>query len=280
MKHDIAIIGAGLFGAVAAAALRRDGHNVLVIDAKKEGSGSRPAACLMKPSWFSSMGKDKFEPSLRLLDELYGVQDLSFKVLGPVGATVHWCDPAKILQPADLTDEVEAIQVVGGGFMLVLKSGDYVEVKKVIVAAGVWSSALAHVPGLVGRAGVSFRWFDMQLDQGFINPWAPYRQIVGFNISKTEVWVGDGSAIKPDNWTKEREDQSYARCASNIDRTGFGDRENGRVEAQYGVRPYVPDAKPCFLKEVLPGMWVNTGGAKNGTIAAGWSASVLREALK
>lgn len=278
---EIVIIGGGLFGSIAAAALRKDGHDVTVIDARKDGAGSKPAACLMKPSWFSSMGKDKFGPSLELLDEMYGVQDLSLRV-GPLSSTVHWCDPAQILQPADIYDEVEAIQCPVGSdrHILVLKSGLFIEAKTVIVAAGVWSNILAHVPGLVGRAGVAFRWSDMQLAEGFVKPWAPYRQTVGFNISPTEVWVGDGSAIKPENWNEARQAQSYARSSTAIGREGYGDLALGRARALYGIRPYIPDAKPCLIKENLPGLWVNTGGAKNGTIAAGYSASVLREALK
>lgn len=276
---DIAIIGGGLFGSIAAAALRRDGHDVVVIDAGKEGAGSKPAACLMKPSWFSSMGKEKFEPALQLLDDLYGVKELSFRVMGPVKAKVHWCDPAQILAGEVLRDEVVSIQSIDHGFTLVLGSG-FLQARKVIVAAGVWSNTLLHCPTLVGRAGVAFRWQDLQLSEGFIDPWAPYRQIVGFDITDSEVWVGDGSAIKPENWTADREKISFNRCASKIDRVGQGDLKMGRAKALYGIRPYVPDSKPCLLEERLPGLWINTGGAKNGTIAAGWAASVLREALK
>jgi glycine/D-amino acid oxidase-like deaminating enzyme len=46
-----------------------------------------------------------------------------------------------------------------------------------------------------------------------------------------------------------------------------------------GLRPYVPGAKPCVLAEPHPGLWVVTGGAKNGTAAAGWAARKLSEAL-
>lgn len=279
----VAVIGAGIFGSVVAAALRKDGHTVTVLDAMKEGSGSKPAACLMKTSWFSSMGKDKYEPSLRLLDDLYGVQDIPFSVLGPVKATVHWCDPEKILQQPNWHSEVHSVMRTASGWLLHTTTGE-LSADVVVVAAGIWSNSLVGLPelapGLVGRAGVSFRWHDMQIENPFINPWAPYRQLVGFNISKTDVWVGDGTAIKPDNWTSDREAVSYARCANAIGRAGFGDREVGRVSPLYGIRPYLSDAKPCLVQERLPGLWINTGGAKNGTIAAGWAAHVIREALK
>ena len=30
--------------------------------------------------------------------------------------------------------------------------------------------------------------------------------------------------------------------------------------------------KPCLLEEIRPGLWVASGGAKNGMLAAGWAA--------
>jgi hypothetical protein len=46
-----------------------------------------------------------------------------------------------------------------------------------------------------------------------------------------------------------------------------------------GHRPYVKGAQPCYLKEHASGLWVVTGGAKNGTIASGWAASELGKVL-
>lgn len=286
MKTDVVVVGAGLFGSIAAKALAGAGLTVVSVDDSRPGAGSLPAACLMKPSWFSSMGKDKFEPSLELLDRIYGVKDISFKV-GLLRATVHWCDPAQILGDEEVPvyrEKVTALTRTSSGWAVSLEGREAaLEARSVVVAAGVWTSELVRsqaLGGLVGRAGVAFRWQDMQLEEQFITPWAPYRQTVGFNISSTEVWVGDGSAIKPENWNEERQNVSFARCAKAIDRTGFGDREQGRVKALYGIRPYIAGVKPCLLEEVEPGLWALTGGAKNGTISAGWAASELVRRIK
>lgn len=277
---DVVIVGAGLFGSIAAEALRLDGHTVMCIDKREPFAGSRPAACLMKPSWFAGLGKENTDASLELLDKLYGVHTLSFRVGGLAKANVYWCDPADILHETVFEARVVAVDPHGTGWAVQTHTGTRIEARRVILAAGVWTGALRPVEGLVGRAGVAFRWGGFQLPEGFIRPWAPYRQTVGFNISPQEVWVGDGSAIKPENWTDERQRMSFMRCAEAIDRPDYNDLSTGAARPLYGIRPYVPGAKPSYLREVAPGLWINTGGAKNGTVAAGWAASVLRSALK
>jgi flavin-dependent dehydrogenase len=48
--RDVVIVGGGLFGSIAAAALRDAGMDVCLIDDGRPRSGSRAAGCLMKPS--------------------------------------------------------------------------------------------------------------------------------------------------------------------------------------------------------------------------------------
>ncbi len=95
-KYDVVVIGAGIFGSLVTRALRVEGHRVLAIDDKRPEAGSAPAACLMKPSWFSSLGKNVYEPALKKLDELVGVQDIQFAI--PTGKLlVHWCNPKQVM---------------------------------------------------------------------------------------------------------------------------------------------------------------------------------------
>jgi glycine/D-amino acid oxidase-like deaminating enzyme len=83
------------------------------------------------------------------------------------------------------------------------------------------------------------------------------------------IWAGDGTAIKPDNWTIERLQKSYERMRDFV-------AQDGGVPS-VGIRPYVPKAKPAYVEEVQPGVWVATGGAKNGLVAAGWAAHRILE---
>jgi len=263
VRLDAIVVGGGLFGQVIAKALRAQGRVVAVLDAHRSNAGSKPAACLMKPGWFAGLGRDVYEPSLNLLDRLYGVEDIEFKA-ALAKVTVHWVNPAKIL-----SEPVSTMEVVRALPGRVEGRRETLEAPLIIVAAGVWSNELLRdvdhsVPALSGRAGVAFLQPEKRIEQPFIKPWAPYKQIVAFNRGDG-LWVGDGNTIKPERWSDKRLQQSAERCEAAV---------GGIVgaEALYGIRPYADVAGPCALWEARPGLWVATGGAKNGTIAAGWCA--------
>lgn len=149
--------------------------------------------------------------------------------------------------------------------------------KRVIVAAGKWSNivlskikggSIYQVPKLTSKVGVAF------VGQGACSPkmkvWAPYKQLVAFNRSPDQIWVGDGTALKPESMTVERAIQSERRCSEYVDK-GLGD-----LMAIAGHRPYADIGdSPCYFKELTTNLFVATGGAKNGTLAAAWVAGQL-----
>lgn len=275
---DVVIVGGGLFGQIIGKAMEDQGRNVVILDAKMSGAGSKPAACLMKSSWFSGLGKEVYEPSLELLDRLYGVEDLQFalkpfKILGKVGTgTVHWIRPSKILVEKNIT-EATVVGIAGSTVHYVIPGDKTVREiigRLVVVAAGVWTERLLGERGYVQQAqkGMAFLYPHRKIKEPFIRPWAPYRQLVAFNRGDG-LWVSDGTAIKAENWTKDRETAALQRCKDHI---GPGDREPIMLT---GLRPYAKGHKPCLLEMVQPGLWVASGGAKNGTLAAGWCAHEL-----
>lgn len=270
--HDAVIIGGGLFGQVIARGLRRQGRDVLVLDNREADAGSRPAACLMKPSWFSSLGKDVYDPALHILDELYGLCDLEF-VTRPklVRVKVHWVPPSEIL--GGRARNAQAVRVDSG--LVVLETGEAITTRLVVVAAGIWTERLLPQYRQVGQKGVAFRWSDAHIPQPFIQPWAPYRQLVAFNRGDG-LWVSDGTAIKAENWTLERLDVSRLRATKSVSRHIAG---RWPSDIMTGIRPYAKGHKPCLLEEVegMRGVWVASGGAKNGTLAAGYCAHIIRE---
>ena len=263
---DAMVVGAGIFGATIARALQADGRKVIVFDDARPLSGSAPSGCLMKPSWFSSMGKGVYNPALETLDSLYGVQDLEF-VIRPSGlkTKVHWVPNDAILKLSDLHVVRETVVKVGNSQVCTSRM-NYLS-PLVVVAGGVWSKELIHAPTLVGKQGVSFRIPESIVLNNTIQAWAPYKQAVVFQEKEKEVWAGDGTAIKPENWTTERAQKSLDRMRKI---TTFASMSS--KHAVVGIRPYVPKVKPCLLEEQEAGLWVATGGAKNGLIAAGWAA--------
>jgi glycine/D-amino acid oxidase-like deaminating enzyme len=228
----------------------------------------------MKPGWFSGLGKAVYEPSLALLDRLYGVQDLLFDVhVGNAGKiaqqTVHWVNPAKILAGPTEFSQVDA---VGPGWVdvwLNTQAPTRLKARNIIVAAGIWTEHLLPQFRQKAQRGMALLYPSHHPERGVIKPWAPYRQLVAFDRGDG-LWVGDGSAIKVSNWSPQREEEVAARevkLARRVSDVGPTDE----VHRLHGIRPYWGE-KPCLLEEVSPGLWVASGGAKNGTIAAGWCA--------
>lgn len=272
-KQDAVVIGGGLFGSIIAAALSTRLDRVMIIDDARPGRGSLPAACLMKPSWFSGLGQDIWVPALRLLEELYGVHNLEFSLAG-FKSIVHWCDPAAVLTGGDrLLGTVTRLWDNPAHWSIGLQSGRVIEANRVVVATGHWAEELVPVDGgIKPLSGAAFLWPRQRIERPFIRPgWAPYKQIVAFNRGDG-LWCGDGTAILKHNWTAEREGQSLRRCA---DAVGMSP---SRATTLWGVRPY-SKVKPCYLANPQDDLWVATGGAKNGTLAAGWAAHMIRESL-
>lgn len=272
--QDVIVIGGGLFGCIITRKLRLMGLSVDLLDSPRKGAGSIPAACLMKPSWFSGLGQTVSTPSLQLLDDLYGLQDIRFRV-GPVHTMVHWVQPSHVLSEPRREADVERVDL--GGRVWLRGQETPLEARLVVVAAGVWSNELlppeARVEGLAGRAGMAFLW-PGQIQEPFISPWAPYRQLVAFNRDPGHIWTGDGSAIIPKNWGVENQIKSEDRCASAI-----GRRDHDPAQRLYGIRPYFSGKGPCAITSHGDRLWVATGGAKNGTIAAAWCAHLISTRL-
>jgi glycine/D-amino acid oxidase-like deaminating enzyme len=265
--YDVVIVGAGLFGAIAAAAFRQQKRSVLVIDDDRPEAGSKPAACLMRPSWYSSLGKEVYTPSLKLLDELYGVQDLKFKVaIGSVA--VHWCNPADILKVPDRKTTVGAFHNLGKkGWQVECSDGSVETARSVVVTAGIWTPLLIGVlGGLIGQAGMACLWPKEKIAEPFVRVWAPYRQVTAFNRGDG-LWVGDSNSIRMDKWSETNAGATEQRCSQAV-------KISSKPRRLFGIRPY-SKVKPCYLAEAKPGLWLATGGAKNGTLAAGWCASEL-----
>ena len=270
---DAIIIGGGLFGQTIASELLSIGKKLVIIDNDEPQSGSKPSASLMKPSWMKQLTTEQQDQSYSVLDKHFGVHDLSFKV-GPLKVdTVRWCDPEKIrLAVPPIRKNV--IKATPG--TVHFDDDEVWEARTVIVAAGYWSNDILYkehqAPGLDGRVGASYVTTGAQLPDNFISVWAPYKQLVAFNIDSNRVWVGDGTALKVGNLTDERLAQSTARARGVV---------TGDTKMSIGIRPYMPKSAlgkaPCHLAfhqcpHTPNDLIVATGGAKNGTIAAGWAA--------
>jgi len=214
------------------------------------------------------MGRDIFDPALETLDDLYSISDVPFTVSTVnLAQKVHWVPRWEVLDTSNLTvirkKVTHVVKQAQGA--VILCSDEIAELfDLVVIAAGFWSNEIfgVHVHGLIGRQGVAYLG-EGQVDN-IIKPWAPNKQMVSFNETDTSFWIGDGTAINPENWTDAREKESQQRAEKLA--------QGQSIRPVRGIRPYSKYGKPCVLEETNPGLWVATGGAKNGLIAAGWSA--------
>lgn len=268
--HDIIVVGSGIFGSVIARHLRRLGQRVVVVDDRRPDSGSAPAGCVIKPSWVTSMGKEQFQDSLDLLDSICGVQEISFRVQ-PSGAAAPCfrVEPSTLLVVPDVLARVEAVE---DGCRLGTEHGPMtvLRARHIIVAAGLWTPVLCPWVETWGRWGWSFR--GPRVTENTISLWAPYRQVVAFNMDDGRSWSGDGSALIEKSAEKpEALLAAAARCARVVGDT--------LLTTTRGVRPYAEtDGRPCLVSR-RGSVWAVTGGAKNGTIAAAWAARELEREM-
>lgn len=271
--RDVIVIGCGIVGATVAKVLTKQGRNVLVLDDGRPMSGTAPSGGHLKPSWFGGMKKEQSEPAMELLSETWGMTEEEFTVL-PDGSktTVYRVDTDQVVKYPRMKTTVTGIKFLNN-YPIVQFTEAEERTKLLIVAAGAWCGELLPEISVQARQGVSFR-LKGKLQQPIIQQWAPYKQIVAHQQAADEIWVGDGSALLPANWTEERTRQCLGRCREALH---LGSLQP--TKTLIGWRPYCKtEADPCLLRKLFPRVWVATGAGKMGTIAAGWVAGRILDA--
>jgi len=273
---DMIVVGAGVIGTTITKTFRELGMDVTLVDAKREGAGTPPSGGHLKPSWFSGMTKDDYTPALDILENAWGLNETQFTLRpSKKTATVYRVDTDLITSFSSENRKVTRVFIDGKYPRIIYKdkwgySED--ECKYLVLCTGVWASLFPEFfedNPIKRKQGISFR-FPMQLHNGpFIQPWAPYKQIVAHQQTDSLVWAGDGSVILEDNWTPERTYQCKRRCAKALKTVMLQPRET-----RWGLRAYCSHTSkkdPCLLTQ--PGhkrVWIATGSGKSGTIAGGW----------
>lgn len=275
-KRNIIIVGAGLFGSIAATLCSRAGHNVTVVDERRMYAASLASGCVLAPSWLSSLSKEDVATAMGVLGELYPIHDVDF------GTALGAKFKAKRVNVEDVLVEpdVRALATeVGDGFVRYTNAeGKSVKLQGVVlVAAGIWCKELVpDMPDVTGLYGCSLT-VRGQLQEPRISVYAPYRQAVGFNKDRKTIWFGDGSALIQKTWAAERLQRIQATKDRATKTMGITVTSGARVVE--GARPVVAGHKSGYFRQVSPKLFISTGGAKNGTVLAALQARKFLEAL-
>lgn len=268
-KQNIIVVGAGLFGSIAATLCRAEGHEVTVIDAGLPWAASKASGCVLAPSWLSSLSSAQIDTAMGVLRSLYTVHDLEFQtnLLKKFKAQrVHTPD---VLVKPDVEGRVTG---VGNGAVAVSIDGrpSGQLFGKVLVAAGIGSRALLpRMPPIRALWGASML-IPSKMKEPRLHVYAPYRQAVAFEMAEGWTWFGDGTALIEKTWMHERQ----ARIQATVHRAGqlFKLRGLSTSQVRDGARPYVEGYKAGYFGKVDKNTWVSTGGAKLGTVLAALQA--------
>lgn len=283
--YDTIVVGSGIFGSVIAAHLRAGGQRVLVIGDDRPDSGSKPAGCIIKPSWVSSLNRLEYAQGIKLLGQLYGVRTIQFSLRGVGRTDAQHVNPQAILRgcthhPDFVEGKVcntgEDGKAVAVQFTNYEGEKPYAAVARhLVVAAGIWTGELCPWVQTKAQYGWSFR--GPPVREPIISLWAPYRQVVAFNMDDGRSWSGDGSSLKLESATHERQQKALHRCVVAMQHDPL---VRGTYEVARGARPYADtQGKPCVVAR-RGSVWAVTGGAKNGTIAAAWAARELEREMR
>jgi glycine/D-amino acid oxidase-like deaminating enzyme len=251
------IVGAGLFGSLAAAYARSKGIEALVFDACLEGAASPAAAGLFKEDWARKKWQPHYLYALSLLERLYEVRQVSLARDDGGRESLLCVPPSAILEPAPIRRHVTS---VGDGW---LEADCQRHEGWVYVAAGVWCGSFLPQLEVYGRAGSSFLFPGEH--EGRIRQTVDGRQAIAFVRAAGTTYFSDGTAER--THTPEHDRRSLERAAE----MGL----TGPIERLWGNRPYVPGG--LLFAKLAPRTWLATGGRKMGTILGASCARRLVE---
>jgi glycine/D-amino acid oxidase-like deaminating enzyme len=265
VKPNIIVVGNGLFGSIAATYARAAGYSVTVLSDKRPFSASPASGCVLAPSWLSSMPSGDIANALAVLKDLYTLHNVEFKTKLTGVFKAKRVNTDQVLIEPDVFCRVTRVEDGRVTYMDANRES-HTLTGVVFVAAGIWCNQLIKdLPEVKGLYGASLRVPNTALTPPVLSVYAPYRQLVAFNITDSDVWCGDGSALVDKTWAAEREQRIVKLKERVVAATGMSVEQALVTE---GARPYIKEHKAGYLQQVSPRLWVSTGGAKNGTALA------------
>jgi hypothetical protein len=255
------VVGAGLFGSLAASWARSKGVETLVFDPGTSGAASPAAAGLFKEAWAGKKLRDHYHRALVLLERLYNVRSISLTCPDGVKEPFLFLPPTAILEPQPIRQRVTT---VGDGW---LETAEHRYHGDVYIAAGVWCEQFLPGLGVYGKAGAAFLFQGER--EGRMHALGPSRQALAFVRDPGTTYFSDGTAER--DYTSLHDQQTLERAGA----LGLTDAPRARL---WGVRPYVPGG-PVFRK-LSARTWLATGGRKLGTIlGASFARRLVEEEL-
>lgn len=267
---DLIVVGGGMAGCIAARVAQQRGMKVLVLDDDRPFSGTKAAAGLFKPSWFSLFNKEQYAGAVELLSGITQVKKIPFETAVST-VQVGWVNLARLLYGTGIDRKLHRVTRVRSDAVDLANGGTY-RAKHVVVANGAWlRELLPSLPPVDPLVGVSLRYRGV-FTEPRLKLYRPYKQAIVFQISEGVTWFGDGSTYNREKFS-----------AANVEDT------RKRAKALFGLPPpralvtvgWRPKLKthPAGLLECVDGVWALNGGGKNGALLYAHLVHQLMEKL-
>ena len=240
------VVGAGLFGSLAARYARSKGIETHVFDPGLDGAASPAAAGLFQEAWFGRKLREHYQQAVPLLEQLCSIRRVALQYDDDTLESLLCVPPSAILDAHPIRQRVTA---VGDGW---LEAGDERYEGNVYVAAGVWCRDFLPALSVSGKAGAAFAFAGER--PGRIRKLSHGRQALAFVRDPGSTHFSDGTAESV--YTDEHEQRSLSRAKD------FG--LDKPIHRYWGYRPYTPGG-PVFMR-LGDRLWLATGGRKVGTI--------------
>jgi hypothetical protein len=255
------VVGAGLYGSMAATYARTRGIETVVFDPGLRGAASPAAAGLFAERWAGRKLTEHHARALPLLERAYGIRSVIFTHDDGRPESLLFVPPAAVLEREPVRHRVTA---VGDGW---LEAGGRRHEGWVYVAAGAWSDDLVPGPGAYAREGAAFVFAGEHPPR--LRQAGPRHQALAFSRDPGLTYFSDGTAER--DYTPEHDRHTLCRAAE----MGL----TGPVQRLAGRRPYTPGG-PVFLR-VGRKTWVATGGRKMGTVlGASFARRLVEDELR
>jgi glycine/D-amino acid oxidase-like deaminating enzyme len=256
------VVGAGLFGSLAAAYARSKGIATLVFDPGLPGAASPAAAGLFKEEWAGRKLHEHYSAAVTVLDRLYGIRQVPLTRDDGSKEVISFVPPSDILELAPIR---LAVTGVGDGW---LEAAGRRYDGWVYIAAGIWSEQFLPGLGVYGKAGAAFVFPGEH--EGRIRTITRSRQAICFVRTPGTTHFSDGTAER--EYTAAHDQETMDRAAA----LGLTDPPRERL---WGFRPYTPGG-PVF-RQMGPRTWMGTGGRKMGTIlGASFARRLVEDELR
>jgi glycine/D-amino acid oxidase-like deaminating enzyme len=266
----IVVVGAGLAGSIAATALRKSGHEVVVIDDNQPLSGSKASSNLYIAAWLKKFVSSATSEGIKFLEEMYRDQiDHPFSSGIAVAAQIKHIAQRNILVEPDVVGTVVRIT----DSQVTLSNGTQIDHDKLLLCCGAFIDQLVKNPHRVSPLVGHALFMEGRLPEGAakITVPTPYKHHKLYQFDNDTIYFANSTGLAKPSF-ELRHAELKQKLISDA-KKALGLREEDSLprikEYRIGYRPVGGEPNSDFgeLRMLSKNIWSINCGGKNGLVA-------------